>query len=106
MNQRIFDLRKSLNLTQEDFGKAIGMAGTTISDIENNRCPVTEKTLIAVCSKFNVNEKWLRTGQGNMFNILDKKHDQFFEIFKDLHPALQDFLIRTARDLLDTQKKL
>lgn len=106
MNERIFELRKSLNLTQEDFGKAIGMAGSTISDIEKNRCPVTEKTIIAVCSKFNVNEDWLRSGNGNMFQILDKKHDEFFSIFKDLHQALQDFLIRTAKDLLDTQKHL
>lgn len=106
MNNRILQIRKSLNLTQNEFANEIGMSGSTISDIEHNRCPVTDKTIIAICSKFNVNEQWLRNGTGEMFNIVDLKHEQFFSIFNNLHPALQDFLIRIAKDLLDTQNKL
>lgn len=106
MNNRILQIRKSLNLTQNEFANEIGMSGSTISDIEHNRCPVTDKTIIAICSKFNVNEHWLKNGTGEMFNIVDLKHEQFFSIFNILHPALQDFLIRMAKDLLDTQNKL
>lgn len=106
MNERILELRKSLNLTQNEFGNTIGMTGSTISDIEKNRCAVTDKTIIAVCSKFNVNEEWLKTGNGNMFLEYDKKHDEFFSVFQNLKEPLQDFLIRTAHDLLNTQDKL
>lgn len=106
MNQRILELRKSLNLSQTEFGEQIGMKASSISDIEKSKCIVTEKTIIAVCSKFNVNEEWLKTGNGNMFLEYDKKHDEFFSVFQNLKEPLQDFLIRTARDLLDTQDKL
>lgn len=106
MNQRILELRKSLNLSQTDFGEQIGMKPSSISDIENNRVQISDRTIIAICSKFNVNEEWLKTGNGNMFLEYDKKHDEFFSVFQNLKEPLQDFLIRTARDLLDTQNKL
>lgn len=41
-----------------------------------------------------------------MFNSIDKSYNDFFEIFKKLNPILQDFLIQTAKNLLDTQSKL
>ena len=106
MNQRILELRKSLNLSQTDFGEQIGMKPSSISDIENNRVQISDRTIIAICSKFNVNEEWLKNGNGNMFLEYDKKHDEFFSVFQNLKEPLQDFLIRTARDLLDTQNKL
>lgn len=106
MNDRIFEIRKFLNLTQNEFGEQIGMTGSTISDIEHKRCSVTNKTIIAVCSKFHINENWLRTGQGEMILEYDKKHDEFFSLFQNLNPVLQDFLIKTAKNLLDAQSKL
>lgn len=106
MNGRILELRKSLNLSQTEFGEQIGMKASSVSDIENNRVQISDRTIIAICSKFNVNEKWLREGEGNMFLEYDKKHDEFFSVFQNLKEPLQDFLIRTARDLLNTQDKL
>ena len=61
---------------------------------------------IAICSKFHVDEEWLKTGKGEMFINEDKKFSEFFEIYKTLTLPLQDFLIQVAKDLLDTQSKL
>ena len=41
-----------------------------------------------------------------MFINEDKKFNEFFEIYKNLTKPLQDFLIHTAKNLLDTQEKL
>ena len=106
MNERIIELRKFLNLSQTDFGKQIGISKSSVSDIEIGRISISERTIISICSKFNVNEEWLKYGNGNMFLEYDKKHDEFFSIFQNLKEPLQDFLIRTAHDLLDTQNKL
>lgn len=106
MNSRIKELRKILKLTQSEFGSKIGLKPTSLCDIEQNRCNVTERVIIAICSKFNVNENWLRNGEGEMFNTIDKKYNEFFSIYNNLNEPLQDFLIQTAKNLLDTQKKL
>lgn len=74
--------------------------------MERGNAPITERTIIAICSKFNVNEDWLRYGTGEMFNTIEKSYNEFFDIFKKLNPVLQDFLIQTAKNLLDSQSKL
>lgn len=106
MLQRILQIRKSLNLTQKDFSNKIGLKQSSYCDIEKGRCAITERTIIAICSKFNVNEDWLRNGSGEMFNFTDKRFKEFFDIYNNLSKPLQDFLFSTALELLKTQGKL
>lgn len=67
INARIKQVRKSLKLNQADFGEQIALAQTYLSQIERGDREVTEKILKLVCFQFNVSERWLRTGEGNMF---------------------------------------
>ena len=67
MKERIKELRKTLDLTLEGFGNKIGVTKTTISRIENGVNSVTNQMLTSICREFNVNEEWLRTGEGEMF---------------------------------------
>lgn len=106
INARIRILRKSLGLSQSEFGSKIGLKHSSLSDIENENCEVTKRIIILICSQFNANEEWLLTGKGNMFIEEDKKFNEFFEIYKDLSPILQEFLNKVAKDLLETQEKL
>lgn len=41
-----------------------------------------------------------------MFNIVDKKFDDFFSIYNNMSEPLQDFLLDTAKRLLDLQDKI
>lgn len=65
MNNRIRKLRKELNLTLDKFGEKIGLKKSSLSQIENGRCAITEQTIKSICREFNVNENWLRTGEGD-----------------------------------------
>lgn len=106
VNTRIKELRNVLNLSQTDFGRKIGLAPSSLSDIENNKCSVNKRNIVAICSAFNVSEEWLTEGKGNMFIEEDKKFNEFFEIYNQLSKPLQDFLFKVSQDLLDTQNKL
>lgn len=106
MNTRIKELRKALGLSQKDFASELGYQQSSLSDIEKSRAIVTDRIIIAVCSKFHVNEEWLRYGKGEMFINIDRQYDEFFTIYNDLIPELQDFLVRMAKDLLNTQDKI
>lgn len=106
INARIKELRKILNISQTEFGNKIGLAPSSLSDIENNKCEVNRRNIVAICSQFQVSEKWLTEGNGNMFIEEDKKFNEFFEIYKQLNLPLQDFLLKIVKDLLDTQSKL
>lgn len=67
LNNRIKDLRKLLNLNQEDFGDEIGLTKSSISNIEKGIRNVTEQHIKLISNAFNFNEDWLRYGTGEIF---------------------------------------
>ena len=68
MNERIKAARKALGLTMEQFGKRVGLSKSAISLIESGKNGTTEQTVASICREFGVNEMWLRTGEGEMFD--------------------------------------
>ena len=77
MQNRIKSLRKKLSLTQEEFGKRLGMKKNSISQIENGINSLTEQLLVSICREFGVNENWLRTGDGEMFADVPVEDEYF-----------------------------
>lgn len=73
MNERIKFLRKKLGLTLDKFGERLGVTKTTISRLENGVNNVTEQMIKSICREFDVNEGWLRTGEGDPFTEIDEE---------------------------------
>lgn len=67
IKERIKDLRKELRLTQKEFAERIGMKPNTIATYELGRAIPSAPAINNICKEFNVNEAWLRTGEGAMF---------------------------------------
>lgn len=67
MNDRIKLLRKSLGLTQQEFADRIGIKRNTIANYETGRNEPVDSVCALIVREFNVNETWLRTGDGEMF---------------------------------------
>lgn len=87
-NERIKQVRKSMNLTLEAFGQRIGVTRAAISNIENGIRSVTEQMRRSVCREFGVNENWLLAGEGEMFektvsHVLDAAVKQYHLTQKD-----------------------
>lgn len=68
MNERIRILRKELGLSQEDFGKRVGVSNTAISKLEKGERNITEQMILSICREFRVNYFWLTEGKGEMFS--------------------------------------
>lgn len=64
MNNRIKKLRLDLGLSQEAFGKQIKIQRSSVSKIETGENSPSDQTISLICKEFNVNEDWLRTGEG------------------------------------------
>lgn len=80
MNERIKELRKALGLSGEKFGDPLGVTKTAVSLIESGKNNLTDQMIKLICLTYNVNEHWLRTGEGDMFN--DTKGLSIDEIIK------------------------
>ena len=66
MEQRIRAIRKAQKLTQAEFGRRVGVKGNTVTNYEIGLRAPSEAVLRSICREFNVSERWLRTGEGEM----------------------------------------
>lgn len=80
MKDRIKSIRKELGLTQQEFADKISVKRGAIANYEIGRNEPTDSVISLICREFNVNEAWLRTGEGDMFIELtrDEKLASFF----------------------------
>lgn len=72
LEERIKMLRKSLGLSQTEFGEKIGVQRSTITNYELGRRVPLDAVIASICREFNVSETWLRTGEGEMFRVQDE----------------------------------
>lgn len=75
-NERVKEIRQTLNLTLEKFGEPIGLKKSALSLIENGKNSLTDANIKAICREFGVDYIWLTTGDGEMFIDTD---DEFME---------------------------
>lgn len=76
--ERFKKVRNSLKMKQGDFAKEIKTTQGHVSDIENKRKGVSDRVVEIICLKYGINEKWLRTGEGEMHQYSDT--DDYSEI--------------------------
>lgn len=72
MKDRIKKIRKELDLTQQEFADRIGIKRGGVANYESGRNEPIDAVISLICREFNVNENWLRTGNGEMFRSTDR----------------------------------
>lgn len=119
MNERIKELRDALGITLEEFGSRLGVTRTAISRLERGNRGVTDQMAISICREFGVNEQWLRTGEGEMFeqtraSVLDRLSTEYdlsreqrsvIEAFLDLDPQERDVILKYVHNVFDRSAK-
>lgn len=123
--ERVKEIRKTKGMTLEKFGERVGVTKQTVSRIENGVNALTEQMLISICREFNVNEGWLRNGDGEMFvplpeedevaayvsQLLDPDNDfldlivEIMRTYSQLDPKSQEVLLEFSRKLKENIKK-
>lgn len=92
MKDRLKELRKALNLTQQKFADKLGVKQNTIAQYEMGRNDPSDAVIISICREFNVSEDWLRNGEGEMFipMTLDEEIASFIGgIQADIEPTFK-----------------
>ena len=108
IKDRIREVRNVLGMTQVKFASIISLSNGYIAGIETDRIPVNDRLIKLVCSTFNVNESWLRYGEGDMFSqamIEDKRFNNLVNTVRALPPKYQDFLFGVLDMLVKLKEK-
>lgn len=114
MRDRIKLIRKSVNMTQAEFGAALGLSPTSAAAWEKKDAQIpTESMQLLICKTFNVNKRWLETGEGDMIlkpekTLMDELADNYnlsalerdiIQAFLDMDPDQQKVFLEMARAL-------
>lgn len=120
LGERVRKIRRQKDLTQQDFGKRIGIKSNSVSLIESGGRNASDQVILAICREFGISEEWLRTGTGEMFepeatNALDalvkergisRAEQILIEKFLNLKPenrqAVMDYLLDVAAAISDS----
>lgn len=79
IGSRIKEIRKDNKLTQEQFGKKIGLKDSAISMLERNERSLTEAVIKNILTEFCVTEGWIKEGIGEKYSQELLKKKTFFE---------------------------
>lgn len=102
---RIRHIRKTKKLNQREFAKKIGLTQTSLSMIELEKSSLTEKNIKLICAVFAVNEEWLRSGNGEMFDSMTFYQRELNSVFDKLNVDTQKLIVDIAKKLLKIQEK-
>lgn len=127
MNERIKELRKALRLTQQEFADKLNLKRGAIANYEIGRNDPIDAVVSLICKEYNVNENWLRTGEGSMFVALPEEDEvaayvsdlledgsnnplytiiiEIMHTYNELSPKSQEVLRDASTKLLENLKK-
>lgn len=101
MNERVKEIRDHLTLTLQAFAEPLGITKGALSNVEKGRNNVTDQLIKSICNIYNVNEDWLRTGEGSMFN---KTKEGFLAELQKQY-SLTDFQVSLVKNYLELSDK-
>lgn len=106
MKDRIKKIRKELDLTQQKFADRLGVQRNTIAMYEMGRTLPSDAIMRSICREFNVNEDWLRTGEGEMFIKLTRDEEMAKltkQLLNEEEDSFKNRLISVLANLTDVQ---
>lgn len=119
VNERLRYVRKRLLcLTQAELASDMGLTSNTIGVIETKTRNITEQTLKHFCIRYNINEEWMRTGNGKIFaeqNTLDafaKAHEAskteiaLFKAFLCIEPKIRQTMLEQFKINLNQEEAI
>jgi len=103
LNERIKKLRRSLDLTQQEFADRIGVKRNTVATYEGGRNEPVDSVVSLICREFGVREEWLRFGTGEMFapaptSELDALASKYPKMTHDTYVLIEKLLSMSVED--------
>lgn len=92
MKDRIKEIRKEMNITQQEFADSLNISKSSVEAFEYGRRELTDRTISDICRIYNVNEEWLRNGFGEMHGPI-KKAQLISQLMKDLTYIHEDSIL-------------
>lgn len=90
LNHRISQVIDTLGIKKTAFAEKLNVSQAFVSQMCSGVKQPSDRTIADICRTFDVNEAWLRTGEGDMF-IQKTRDEQLSAFFGDILSGQPDF---------------
>ena len=80
INERIGKCIEALGIKKTHFANRLNVSQAFISQLTKGASSPSDRTIADICREFNVNEIWLRTGEGEMFTQMSRTDEISAEV--------------------------
>lgn len=103
---RLIEIRKTLGLSQSEFGRGIHLSQSYYAQIEGETRALNDRIAALICATYGVSKDYLLHGAGEMFSESpDVQLNTLLEIYDRLDPPFKECVVRQTRELLSAQEK-
>lgn len=108
INCRIKELIAALGIKKTVFAGQLNVSQAFVSQMCSGSSQPSDRTISDICREFNVNEEWLRTGEGEMFRPKSRNEEltEFFASVLDEGPGIKSQLLTVMARLSKEQWEL
>lgn len=121
INERIAAVIQHSGLSKTAFSRRVGLSQPFVSQLASGTAAPSDRTIVDICREFGVNERWLRTGEGEMLMHLSREEEimrfaatvvrdpssefqrRFVSVLARLTPEQWQLMEEMARKLLQEQ---
>lgn len=83
VNNRIKEVRKANNLTQDEYAEKLRISKNYVCLLETGKKAPGDRLISDICREFSISEAWLRYGEGEML-VQRSANDQLALLVNDL----------------------
>lgn len=90
LSQRIRKVIDTIGIKKTIFAEKLNVSQAFVSQMCSGASQPSDRTIADICRTFDVNEDWLRTGEGEMF-VQKSRDEQLAAFFGDVLSGEPDF---------------
>ena len=102
MKERFKRIRKDAGMTQKAFADRLGLSQNFIAQIEIGTKVPSDRTVVDVCRAYSIREEWLRTGEGEMYDLPEDRTAAIVADLLDRNSPTYDLIL----NILDRYQQL
>lgn len=105
LKNRIELIRQNLGYSQDKFGEILGVTRSSVCAWEAGRRNISDSIIKSICREFDINEEWLRTGNGEM-KLISSEDDEVMKYVGLLLKDREDFVAQKIKRFIIGYEKL
>lgn len=104
IGRRIEDIIEQKHISKRKFARAICFSPSHLSNVINGKSPASDRLLLSICYKYNININWLQTGIGEIYKVDSSLENAYIiNILNELSEPSKKMILKIAELLFNSE---